>query len=143
MPQVREALFNKDYDKANELAKKMQGLYSESYLPMADLVIDEDFGDKKPKAYKRTLNISDAVSTTTFTIDGVQYTREVFVSAPAQVIVIKISADAAKKITATINTTSQIHFSKDVSGDDLLVLKGKAPAHADPSYYGFITHKRN
>ena len=135
LPQVREALFNKEYDKATELAKKMQGLFSESYLPLADLMIAEDFDRKKPTAYKRNLNISDAISTTTFTIDGVQYKREVFASAPAQVIVIKISANAAKKITATINTNSQVHFQKEVLSNDLLALKGKAPAHADPSYF--------
>lgn len=77
LPLVRAALFNKDYDKATELVKHMQGLYSESYLPMADLMIEQDFGGKQPTAYKRSLNISDAISTTIFTIDGVQYKREI------------------------------------------------------------------
>jgi alpha-L-fucosidase 2 len=135
LPLVREALFNKDYDKATELVKKMQGLYSESYLPMADLMIQQDFGGKQPTAYKRSLNISDAVSTTTFTIDGVQYKREVFVSAPSQVIVIKISANVSKKISATIKAGSQIRYHNEVLDNDILALKGKAPAHADPSYY--------
>jgi len=135
LPLVREALFNKDYDKATQLVKKMQGLFSESYLPMADLMIEQDFNGKQPTAYKRSLNISDAVSTTTFTIDGVTYKREVFVSAPSQVIVIKISSGAAKKITAAIKTRSQVHFHNEVMGKDMLALKGKAPAHADPSYY--------
>ncbi|CAN5605077.1 glycoside hydrolase family 95 protein [soil metagenome] len=135
LPLVREALFNKDYDKANELVKKMQGLFSESYLPLADLMIQQDFGGKQPTAFKRSLDISDAVSTTTFTIDGVQYKREVFVSAPSQVIVIKISSSAAKKITATIRASSQIHFQNEVLGKDIIALKGKAPSHADPSYF--------
>ncbi|MEP6845163.1 MAG: glycoside hydrolase family 95 protein, partial [Panacibacter sp.] len=135
LPLIRQALANKEYDKANELDKKMQGLFSESYLPMADLMIQQDFGGRQPTAYKRSLNISDAVSTTTFTIDGVEYKREVFISAPAQVIVIKISSATAKKITATIKAISQIHFENSVSGKDLFALKGKAPAHIDPSYY--------
>ena len=54
---------------------------------------------------------------------------------PAQVIVMKLSANAKQKITATINTSSQVHFQKGVHGNDILVLKGKAPAHADPSYF--------
>src|SRR5436853_2475764 len=135
LPQVRAALLNNEYDKAEQLAKKMQGLYSESYLPMADLSINEDFGGKQPTEYKRQLNISDAISITTFKIDGMQYKREVFASAPAQVIVIKISADVAKKITATISASSQVHFKNEVLSNDLLALKGKAPAHADPSYF--------
>ena len=32
----RAALRNGDYEKAYELTKKMQGLYSESYLPLGD-----------------------------------------------------------------------------------------------------------
>lgn len=134
LPLVREALFNKQYDSATALVKHMQGLYSESYLPMADLQILQDFGGKQPTAYKRSLNISDAVSTTVFTIDGVQYKREIFISNPAQVIVIKISASAAKKISATIKASSQIHYHNEVF-NDILALKGKAPAHADPSYF--------
>ena len=135
LPLVREALFNKEYDKATALVKKMQGLYSESYLPMADLMIEQDFGGRQPTAYHRSLNISDAISTTTFTIDDVQYKREVFVSAPSQVIVIKISANTANKITTTVKVRSQVPYQNEVSGKDLLVLKGKAPAHADPSYF--------
>src|SRR6476659_3282513 len=76
LPLVRQALFNKDYDKATELVKHMQGLYSDSYLPMADLTIAQDFGGKQPTTYDRTLNISDAICTTTFTVDGIQYKRE-------------------------------------------------------------------
>jgi alpha-L-fucosidase 2 len=135
LPLVREALFNKQYDSATALVKHMQGLFSESYLPMADLMIEQNFGGKQPTAYKRSLNISDAVSSTTFTIDGVNYKREVFASASAQVIVIRISASTANKISATINTSSQIHFHNEVLGNDLFALKGKAPAHADPSYF--------
>ena len=43
LPLVREALFSHEYDKAEQLAKKMQGLYSESYLPLADLSIEQSF----------------------------------------------------------------------------------------------------
>lgn len=135
LPLVREALFNKDYDKATALVKKMQGLFSESYLPMADLVIEQDFGGKQPTNYKRSLSIKDALSTTIFTIDNVQYKREVFISALSQVIVIKISASKTNKITATIKTSSQVPYHNGVAGKDLLTLKGKAPAHADPNYF--------
>src|SRR5262249_44739820 len=135
LPLVRQALFNKDYDKATELVKHMQGLYSESYLPLADLTIEQDFGAKQPTAYNRTLDIEDAISSTTFTIDGIQYKREIFASAPAQVIVMKISSNKANKISLTLKASSQIHFHNMVLGNDLLALKGKAPAHADPSYF--------
>ena len=98
LPLVREALYNKEYNKADSLVRKMQGFYSQSFLPLADLSITQDFKNKQPTAYKRTLDISDAIHRTTFTIDGVQYKREVFASAPAQVIVLKLSSNGTKKL---------------------------------------------
>src|SRR3569623_928772 len=39
---AREALFNKeDYTAANAYVKKMQGYYSDSYMPLGDLTIDQ------------------------------------------------------------------------------------------------------
>jgi len=133
LPQVREALFNKQYDEATELVKKMQGLFSDSYLPLADLMIQQDFDGKQLSSYKRTLNISDAVSTTDFTIDGVQYKREVFVSSPAHLIVIRISSNTPNKISVQIIPTSQMPYQKHVLSDNLLSIKGKAPANGDES----------
>jgi len=97
LPLVREALFKQDYDKANELVKKMQGVFSQNYLPLADLSIKQRFSDTITTAYKRELNIQDAVSVASFTINGIEYKREMFISAPAQVIVIRLSASGPKQ----------------------------------------------
>ena len=37
LPEIRKALFNQEYAKAEELSKKMQGLFTESYEPLGDL----------------------------------------------------------------------------------------------------------
>src|SRR5882762_6969068 len=90
---AREALFKEeDYAKAYNYAKKMQGYYSESYLPLGDLAIAQYLKDTVTTAYYRDLNIKDAVSTTRFTIDGITYTRQIISSAPDQVIVIHLTA---------------------------------------------------
>jgi alpha-L-fucosidase 2 len=135
LPQVREALFKKDYEKADQLARKMQGLYSESYMPLGDLHIMQDFKGAVPSAYYRDLNIQDAISTTSFTINGVQFKRTVLVSAPDQVMVIRLSSDKAKQLNITVSTSSILHFKNEVEGSNAIMLIGKAPAHADPSYF--------
>src|SRR6187551_569307 len=85
---AREALFkNEDYEKAYGYAKNMQGYYSESYLPLGDLVINQKFEDTVASSYYRDLDINDAIATTRFTIDGTKFTRQVISSAPDQVIV--------------------------------------------------------
>ena len=40
LSQVREALLKKqDYTKASQLTKKMQGKFTESYMPLGDIII--------------------------------------------------------------------------------------------------------
>ena len=41
LPLVREALFKENYKLAEQLTKKLQGVYSESYMPLGDLVIQQ------------------------------------------------------------------------------------------------------
>ena len=65
LPRVREQLFKGNYDSAVVLTKKMQGVYSENYLPMSDVNIHQSFaGTNSVSSYYRELNIEDAVSVT-------------------------------------------------------------------------------
>jgi alpha-L-fucosidase 2 len=134
LPKIREALFKGDYELASQLTRHMQGLYSQSYLPLADVTIKQQLPGSTPSAYHRDLNISNAVATTQFTINGIEYSREVFVSAPAQVIVIKLHSSKARAINAVIQTSSQVHFKNAVINNNETALTGKAPAHVEPSY---------
>ncbi|MEO7530015.1 MAG: glycoside hydrolase family 95 protein [Sediminibacterium sp.] len=131
---LREALFNTDYAKANELAHKMQGSYSESYLPLGDLLIKQSFTNNPVANYYRDLNIQDAVATTKYTVAGVNYQREVFVSAPDNIMMVRISADKEKMISIHLSVKSQLKYLLQTE-KDVLVLKGKAPSHVEPSYY--------
>ena len=137
LPQIRKALLkDTDYEKAIALTKKMQGLFTESYLPMADLVIEQAFRrDTVPSVYYRDLNIADAVSTTKYTMDGTEFTRQVFSSAPDQVMVVRISSSKPDKIWIRVDLKSLLHYTKSAVANNELVLRGKAPAHVDPSYY--------
>ena len=134
LPKARAALFKNDFDSAEYYTKKMQGLYSENYLPLADVSIHQKLPEAAPTAYYRDLNIANATSVTRFTIGGVTYKREVFASAPAQVIIMRITADKKEQLTLDINLKSLLHYQNKNEGD-ALILHGKAPAHSDPSYY--------
>jgi alpha-L-fucosidase 2 len=132
---AREALLKKqDYAKAYEYAKKMQGYYSESYLPLGDLTIDQDLKDANPSAYYRSLDIKNAESTTSFVADGVTYTRQIISSAPDQVIAIHLTADKPHKLSFKIGTSSLLRCEKEVVSFDEIAIKGKAPAHLEPNY---------
>ena len=134
LPLIRDALFkDEDYAKANELTKKMQGLYSESYMPLGNLIIKQQFSSSTTTAYYRDLNIEDAIADTKFTIDGIEYTRSIFSSAPDQVIVIKLTANKPGALNFDATSNSLLHYQNIVAGNDF-VMKGKAPAHVDPNY---------
>lgn len=136
LPQIRKALFDGDYELATSLTKKMQGRYTESYEPLGDLIIRQPFNGQ-PTNYSRDLNISDATATTRFTVDGVTYTREVFVSAPDQVIVVRLSADKPGRLTFDASATSPLHYTKQAFGSREIGFNGKAPAHTDPNYVNY------
>jgi alpha-L-fucosidase 2 len=136
LPQIRKALLEEgNYSKAEELTKKMQGLYTESYLPMADMVIQQDFAGKIPTSYHRELDLTKATTSTRFTIDGVSYKREIFTSAPDKVMVMKLTASKKGALNFTVSTSSPLHYKLQTNGGAELVVNGKAPAHVDPSYY--------
>lgn len=140
LPQIRAALEKEDYENAIALTKKMQGLFTDCYLPLGDLLIKQHFKDTTATSYYRELNIDNATATTKFTVDGINYTRKIFASAPDQVIVIRIDADKAKSINLRINTSSLLKFKNSASSNNEFIMKGKAPAHADPSYYNPNDH---
>ncbi|TCN53167.1 glycoside hydrolase family 95 protein [Flavobacterium circumlabens] len=133
---IREALTDENFEKAYGLTKNMQGAYSESFMPLGDLILTQDFDGKKPDLYKRSLDIQTGLAVTTFNIGGVNYQREIFASAPAQCIVIKLSADQIQKLSVVIDAASLLRNEKSIQNQSL-VLKGKAPSHADPSYIDY------
>lgn len=135
LPKVREALFRGDFAAANALVKKMQGLYSESYMPLGDLLIKQQFKNSTPAEYYRDLNIEDARAITRFTADGVKYQREVFATAVDQVLIVRLTSSVAKQINVRISASSKLMYSKERINSTELSLVGKAPSHVDPNYY--------
>ncbi len=133
LPDVREALFRDDYAQAAKLTQKIQGLYTEAYQPLGDLILKQDLTGTSTDYY-RDLNINNATATTRFTINGVAFTREIFVSAPDQVIVIRLTASKKGALNFTAIARSPHPATKTVIGRNELAVRGKAPVHSEPNY---------
>jgi alpha-L-fucosidase 2 len=135
---TRAALRRGEYGRAADLVKRMQGPYTQSYLPLGDLVIQQDTGQGEGKSngtnYSRDLGLRSGLASASFSVDGVRYRREVFASAPADVIVMRLSADAARKISLTVAVRSQLR-ARSVAASDMLSLEGRAPTQVDPDYF--------
>jgi alpha-L-fucosidase 2 len=122
---VRNALFKDSIGQAVKLLRKMQGPNTEMYQPLGDIILKQQLNGEVSNYY-RDLNISNAVATTRFTVNGVEYTREMFSSAPDQVIVIRLKASVPKALSCSIGVNHELKFSRMITGDNELVLKGKA-----------------
>ena len=111
----------------------MQGPYTESYMPMADLsIVYNNIHDSSD--YKRILNLDSAVATTTFKNNDIYYKRIVFTSFPDSVIVIRNEADKKATISFDILLTSKLHFSIRTINNNEIILAGKCPKHVEPAY---------
>ena len=135
LPKVREALFRGDYETADSLVRKMQGLYSQSYLPLGDLVIKQTIKNEEASSYRRELDIQKAIATTNFIVDGVRYTREIFASAPDQVIVVRLTSSKPGQLSIHASAKSKLKYTTDKISANEIQLVGKAPSHVDPNYY--------
>ncbi|QQR35605.1 glycoside hydrolase family 95 protein [Devosia oryziradicis] len=116
---VRQLVFAGRYAEAEALANahSMARPYLEmSYQPAGNLYLDvvhpELFSN-----YRRSLDLDRAVTTTTYRVKGVTYTREAFISAPHGVLVVRISADRAGAVDVGVGLTSPQHGQVSVSGD--------------------------
>ncbi|MGJ8692934.1 MAG: glycoside hydrolase family 95 protein [Thalassotalea sp.] len=127
---IRELLFTDKRAEAEDLAMKefmSEPITQMPFQPFADFVLK--FPEhKSPTNYQRSLNLDNAVATTTYQIDGVTYTREVIASYPDKVIAVRISADKNSSITLTAALNSPHENSKIVAeNNNQLALSGQLP----------------
>lgn len=124
---VRKAIFEKDYKNAKDILNKdMHGHWSEAYLPFGDLIIE--YSNVSKKNYKRCLDLSTGVAT----VEAKGFKETVFVSYPAQLMVINIHSESG--VSFKVRLDSQLkHSCKTV--EDCLVIMGQAPEVCMPPYY--------
>lgn len=101
LPAMRQLLLAGRHAEAEALALRAFTGVPENqrhYEPFADLVVEMNHGPEA-SAYRRELDLSRAVATTRYTVEGTTFTREYFASAPDQVIVMRIRADRRNAIS--------------------------------------------
>lgn len=83
--------------------------------------------------YRLELDLDRAVARTEFTCNGVRHTREVFASAPDQVIVMRISASPAGALSFNASLSRPGNHQTTVSAPNELQIAGEAlPVHDNP-----------
>ena len=132
IPAIREALRNENYALAEQLNKKLQGSFSQSYAPLGTLLINfNHVGDYTE--YRRELDLRNAISKVNYKVDGVNFEREYFVSYPDKMLVIKVKSNKKKALNFDVRFNSQLNYNLSVK-NKTLTARGNAPVHAEPSY---------
>jgi alpha-L-fucosidase 2 len=138
LPKVRSLLFKGWHSSATKLGMKtMLGDYNQAYQPAGQLKIRHNCEDAvSVTSYYRELDLNSAVSVTEFFLNGKKYKREVFVSYPDQIMVVRISTEDSSGIDFDLKLDSPHISVSSFEQGNTLVLRGRAPVHADPHYIG-------
>jgi alpha-L-fucosidase 2 len=117
------------------------GAYQASYQPFGDLNLKFKNVDSATN-YRRELNLEDAISTTSYTLKGIDYKREYFISQPNQALVINLSASQKASISFSAELSSPHRDFKTWMSNGTLVLsvKVKNGALRGISYMEAIVH---
>lgn len=96
LPQVRKLLFAGQYAAAQKLAEeKMMGQRKSgsSYQTLGDLLLDFVHPNGEQQGYRRELDLETAIARVQYRVGNVGFQREIFSSAPAKALVVRLTAD--------------------------------------------------
>jgi alpha-L-fucosidase 2 len=96
LPKVRELLFAGKYAQAQAMAQEqMMGdkMVPSSYQTLGNLLLDFDTLHRKVKDYRRELDLENAIARVRYRADDINFSRELFSSAPDQALVFRLTAD--------------------------------------------------
>ncbi len=134
---VRAALESGDIRQAHTLAGGFHSGYCQAYLPLGDLLLASRVDGRIPvpeevAGYRRELDLDGAIATTWYEYGGVAVRQEVFVSAPDNVLVQRLTA-SEPVLGLTVRLTSQLRASP-YAVENGLGLFVQAPADVAPPH---------
>jgi len=126
LPEIRQLIFEGKMKEASDIAAKniqSEKINGMCYQPVGDLELAFP-GHEQYTGYERELDLQTAVAATSYTVNGVKYTRQVFASIPDQAIIIQLTASKPGSITFNAGMKSPQKSNIVTSGNNELVLSG-------------------
>ena len=131
LPDVRKALQDKNYKKAEQLIKKLQGKFSESYAPLGTMFIKMN-DDPYINDYYRELDLDQAIAKVKTISNSNVIEREYLVSNPDKIFAIHFTSKTPGALGFTIGFESLLKFQRSTA-NNMISVQGAAPVKADPS----------
>lgn len=152
LDEIRRLVLEHNYVEANKLVSRyMVGTPPRvrSYQTFGNILLDYQIKDTT--AYRRTLDLSRGISSTTFTADGIDYTQEVFATAIDDVVVTHLSSSQKGGLNLLVRLQRDKDATVRVAGNEIIMegqvidedspLAGKGGKHMRFAAKLHITHK--
>ncbi len=125
---ARELSLNGNQALAQDLLEdNFQGLCSEQYMPLGDLVVELFRG--RASKYRRELDLETGIASVTYKDGDAERRREVFVSYPDKVLCYHLECSKPESISFTVRLRSKMHH--NVFTDDYaLIMDGICPSNS-------------
>lgn len=134
---IRKLLFAGDYQEAQRLTyenllcqgpgsfrgKSAEGDFG-CYQTFGDLILTFPSGSNIQN-YRRELDLNKAIVRVTYSIENANYSREYFVSAPDQVIIIRITCDKPGQISVNAELSRPENASTKTHGKNSIIMSGQ------------------
>lgn len=125
--ELRKLFFEGKLVEGNRIAAKYLSGTPHSFgthLPIGDLKLDFIHSGQKVTDYRRSLSLNEGVSRVSYSIGNVHYKREYFATNPDDAIVIRVSADKKKSISAAFSL-ELLRDARITTENNQLIFNGK------------------
>ncbi|MDR2138441.1 MAG: glycoside hydrolase family 95 protein [Tannerella sp.] len=129
LPEIQQLLLDGDIGRALELSEKYlrsDPMRVRSYQSFGELKIDfMDATAPKATNYRRELNLETGVASVAYELDNTRYTREVFVSAPDNILVLRMASDGPDKLTFRLSYVREQDATAYPASENELEIRGQ------------------
>lgn len=127
----------KNADADEYITKHWLGRNQQCYQPLGDLNLKID-GDASVSEYKRWLDIGTAIAGVSYRRGDIGFLREIFISHPDQVIVMRLTTEKEGALSFSASMGSVHPTSKTAISDNILVLDGKLPGYVGRRPFAYV-----
>jgi alpha-L-fucosidase 2 len=136
LDEFRQLIFAGKVDEAEKLSQDLMGKprLLMPYQPFCDMQLHFP-GHGQATEYRRQLHLDDAIAETAYKVGPATFRREVFVSYPDQVLVVRITASQPGQITFSVGMDSpQAGTHVESTANDALQLTGQIEPRQNPPF---------
>ena len=126
LDEIRRLIFTGSYAEAQNLAGEKilsKNGFGKPYQTVGSLRLHFD-GHENYQDFQRTLDLNQAVATTTYTVDGVTYKREAFASFADQLIIVRLTASRPGSLNFSARLTCPQQVQREVPDSRHLSMEG-------------------